>query len=132
LVQFFTNKYARRLNKPISSISEVTMHALSKYSWPGNIRELENLIERCVILSSGEALELDPSLFQLHAHHTTLPTAMSLVEAERDLIRRTLIECRWVLSGPLGAATKLGMKRTSLQYKMQKLGITPPQGKAKT
>lgn len=128
LVQFFTKKYARRLNKPISSISEVTMNALSEYSWPGNIRELENLIERCVILSSGEALELDPSLLQLHSHHTTLSTATSLVEVERDLIRRTLIECRWVLSGPWGAATKLGMKRTSLQYKMQKLGITRPPG----
>ena len=133
LVQFFTKKYARRLNKPISSISEVTMNALSEYSWPGNIRELENLIERCAILSSGEALEVDPSLLQLHCTPiTTFPRATTLVEAERDLIRRTLSECKWILSGPSGAAVKLGMKRTSLQYKMQKLGIIRPQGKAKT
>ena len=133
LVQFFTKKYARRLNKPISSISEVAMNALSEYSWPGNIRELENLIERCAILSSGEALEVDPSLLQLQCTPiTTFPPATTLVEAERDLIRRTLIECKWILSGPSGAATKLGMKRTSLQYKMQKLGITRPQGKAET
>ena len=109
------------------------MNALSEYSWPGNIRELENLIERCAILSSGEALEVDPSLLQLQCTPiTTFPPATTLVEAERDLIRRTLIECKWILSGPSGAATKLGMKRTSLQYKMQKLGITRPQGKAET
>ncbi|HEU4683939.1 MAG TPA: sigma 54-interacting transcriptional regulator [Nitrospira sp.] len=132
LVRFFTKKYARQLNKPISRIADATMHALCSYTWPGNIRELENIIERCVILSAGETFDLDQPLTEFRADHETLRHATTLEEAERDLIRRTLIECRWVLSGPWGAAAKLGMKRTSLQYKMTKLGITRPQGKAKT
>ncbi|HET8722082.1 MAG TPA: sigma 54-interacting transcriptional regulator, partial [Nitrospira sp.] len=132
LVRFFTKKYARQLNKPISRIGDATMHALCSYTWPGNIRELENIIERCVILSADETLDLDQPLTEFRADDETLRHATTLEEVDRDLIRRTLIECRWVLSGPSGAAAKLGMKRTSLQYKMQKLGVTRPQGKAMT
>jgi len=128
LVRFFTKKYARQLNKPISRISDATMQALCRYTWPGNIRELENIIERSAILSASETLELDQPLLEFHSDDETPRDATTLEEAERDLIRRTLIECHWVLSGPSGAAKKLGMKRTSLQYKMQKLGIARPRG----
>jgi len=126
LVHFFTKKYSCQLNKPIGRISNATMNALCRYPWPGNIRELENIIERCVILSSGETLELDGSLLELRSDPKAPPPATTLEDAERDLISRTLTECRWVIGGASGAAAKLGMKRTSLQYKMQKLNITRP------
>jgi len=126
LVHFFTKKYSCQLNKSIGRISNATMNALCRYPWPGNIRELENIIERCVILSSGETLELDGSLLELRSDPKAPPPATTLEDAERDLISRTLTECRWVIGGASGAAAKLGMKRTSLQYKMQKLNITRP------
>lgn len=97
------------------------MEALCPWSWPGNIRELENFIERCVILSSGETLEVP--LTELRSASTDPSRSTTLEEAEREHIRQALLACRWVIAGPSGAAAKLGMKRTSLQYKMQKLGI---------
>jgi PAS domain S-box-containing protein len=127
LLHAFTAKYSRQLNKPLLHIPDVTMKALCRYSWPGNIRELENIVERCVILSSGETLQLDGSQLELRSDSKAPLHATTLEEAERNHIHRTLIECRWVIGGPSGCAAKLGMKRTSLQYKMQKLGITRPQ-----
>ena len=126
LVRYFTKKYARQLNKRIGHIPEDTMNALCRYAWPGNIRELENVIERCTILSAGGALELDRTLLESHSKVPSQHPATTLEDAERDHIRRVLAECHWVISGPSGAARKLGLKRTSLQYKMQKLGIVRP------
>jgi PAS domain S-box-containing protein len=129
LVYFFTKKYSRQLTKPLLRISDATMNALCRYAWPGNIRELENIVERCAILSSGEILELDGSWLELRSDPSAPPHATTLEDAERELISQALKECRWVIGGASGTAVKLGMKRTSLQYKMQKLGITRPQRK---
>jgi formate hydrogenlyase transcriptional activator len=125
LVRYFTQKFARRMNRPIETISQQTMDALMRYSWPGNVRELENLVERAVILSRGTALEIPRSELQQGAEAPVGDSASptTLEEAEREHIRRTLEQVNWVVGGANGAAAKLGMKRTTLQSKMKKLGI---------
>jgi formate hydrogenlyase transcriptional activator len=127
LVRYFTQKFARQLNRPVERIPADTMDALTAYAWPGNIRELENLIERAVILSTG--LDLVVPLSELKASHAANHTAQvaTLESAEREHIVRVLNATNWVIGGPAGAAAKLGMKRTTLQSKMQKLGIARPQ-----
>ncbi|MBI3356765.1 MAG: sigma 54-interacting transcriptional regulator [Nitrospirae bacterium] len=123
LVRYFAQKIARRMNKRIETIPTEVMIALSRYHWPGNIRELENLIERAVILS--QRAELYVPLAELKAvksAETHLIT--SLEAAERDHIMRALEAAKWIIGGPAGAAAKLGMKRTTLQSKMHKLGIS--------
>jgi formate hydrogenlyase transcriptional activator len=120
LVRYFTQKYARRMSKRIESIPTNAMEALAAYSWPGNVRELENLIERAVILTRGATLEIP--LPELHPSAQT-GTPVTLQDAERDHIRRVLEQAGGVVGGPNGAAARLGMKRTTLQSKMKKLGI---------
>jgi formate hydrogenlyase transcriptional activator len=129
LVRYFTQKFARRMNKRIEAISSATMAALCQYHWPGNIRELENFIERAVILSRGS--RLDVPLAEL----TQAPKAQvvdafrsptTLEHAEREHIRRALHESNWRIGGSTGAAARLGMKRTTLQSKMARLGIERP------
>lgn len=123
LVRFFTRKYARRLKKNIESIPAETLRALALHSWPGNIRELEHFIERAVVLTSGTTLEV--SLAELKPAARTSPApASTLEDAERDHILRALEASNWVIGGPHGAAAQLGMKRTTLQSRMQKLGIS--------
>ena len=121
LVRYFTQKYARRMNKPIDNISQQTLEALTRYAWPGNVRELENLIERAVILTRGSTLEIPRSELRIAPEDKNAP--MTLEDAEREHIRRTLEQANWVVGGPNGAAARLGMKRTTLQSKMKKLGI---------
>ncbi|MDN5940971.1 MAG: sigma 54-interacting transcriptional regulator [Nitrospira sp.] len=121
LIRFFTKKHSLDLKKSITTIPADTMDVLCRWTWPGNIRELENFIERCVILSPGETLEAP--LTELRSAVTEPSRPVTLHDAERDHIRQALLACRWVIAGPSGAAAKLGMKRTSLQYKIQKLGI---------
>lgn len=121
LVRYFTQKYSRLMNKRIENIPSDAMEALVRYGWPGNVRELENLIERAVILSRGASLEIP--LTEIRAAPETAPPA-TLQEAERDHIRRVLEKSNWVVGGVNGAAARLGMKRTTLQSKMKKLGIT--------
>jgi formate hydrogenlyase transcriptional activator len=121
LVRYFTQKYARRMNRRIESIPSAAMEALTGYAWPGNVRELENLIERAVILTRGASLEIP--LAELRAAADT-PTPVTLQDAERDHIRRSLEQANGVVGGPNGAAARLGMKRTTLQSKMKKLGIS--------
>jgi formate hydrogenlyase transcriptional activator len=122
LVRYFTQKYARRMNKRVESIPAETMEVLSGYGWPGNVRELENLIERAVILTRGTTLEIP--LAELRAAPDT-NSPVTLEAAERDHIRRMLEQANGVVGGPNGAAARLGMKRTTLQSKMKKLGIVP-------
>ncbi|HSB45388.1 MAG TPA: sigma 54-interacting transcriptional regulator [Nitrospira sp.] len=126
LVRYFTQKFARQLNRPIERIPADTMDALTAYAWPGNIRELENLVERAVILSTG--LDLVVPLSELKASRAATHTAQvsTLESAEREHIIRALNATNWIIGGPAGAAVKLGMKRTTLQSKMQKLGVTRP------
>jgi len=125
LVRYFAQKFARRMNKQIESIPTESMTILSQYHWPGNIRELGNLIERAVILSQGA--ELYVPLTELKAVAGVEPQPVTSLEAaERDHIMRALQAANWTIGGPAGAAVKLGMKRTTLQSKMQKLGISRP------
>jgi formate hydrogenlyase transcriptional activator len=120
LVRYFAQKYARRMNKRVERIPTEAMDALANYAWPGNVRELENLIERAVILTRGTSLEIP--LAELRAAPET-GTPVTLHDAERDHIRRVLEQAHGVVGGPNGAAARLGMKRTTLQSKMKKLGI---------
>ena len=120
LVRYFTQKYSRRMNKHVESIPAETMELLVRYPWPGNVRELENLIERAVILTRGATIQI-PRAELRPATESASP--VTLQEAERDHIRRVLEKANWVVGGPNGAAARLGMKRTTLQSKMKKLGI---------
>ena len=125
LVRYFAQKLARKMNKKIDSIPTESMTALSQYHWPGNIRELENLIERAVILSQGAELYVPLAELKVVTTAETQPIT-SLEAAERHHIIRALEAAKWLIGGPAGAATKLGMKRTTLQSKMQKLRISRP------
>jgi formate hydrogenlyase transcriptional activator len=137
LVRHFTQQFARSMNKDIESIPSETMNALCEYHWPGNIRELQNVIERAVILSSGPVLRVVLSDLKSNggsvaasenAKSAARPENLGnmqrvLEETERKQILGALEESRWVVAGPKGAAARLGMKRSTLQVRMQKLGI---------
>jgi len=125
LVRYFAQKYARRMDKRVETIPSETMDALVRYPWPGNIRELENLIERAVILSPGPGLHVPPAELKPEAE-AAASEIRTLETAEREHILRALQATNWVLGGPKGAATRLGIKRTTLQSRMQKLGISRP------
>jgi len=127
LVRHFANKYARRMGKKIESIPKETMHALSHYAWPGNIRELQNLMERAVLLSTGPSLRVPLAEILTCSDLGAVGDGNVLKQAEREQIVRALRESNWVVGGARGAAARLGLKRTSLAYKMQKLGISRPQ-----
>jgi len=123
LVTHFVEILSRRMGKHIEHIPPEAMSALALYDWPGNIRELQNFIERSVILSAGSALR--PPLAELKRLAEVESTeAITLEEAERDHIRKILEQTRWVVAGPNGAAARLGMKRSTLYFRMQKLGIS--------
>jgi formate hydrogenlyase transcriptional activator len=125
LVAHFTDRYARRMDKRISRIPAETMDALKRYHWPGNVRELQNFIERATILTSGSTLQA-PLAELLNASAGVRKKSRTLAETEREQIMRALRESQWVLGGPGGAAERLGLKRTTLFYKMRKMGITRP------
>ena len=127
LVTHFVEFYGRRIDKPIQQIPEETMSALRSYAWPGNVRELQNLIERAVILSYDGVL---PNPLPSNHQETVTVTSKSntLKDVDRALILQALEAAAWMIGGPEGAAAKLGMKRTTLFYKMKKLGIFRPQG----
>ena len=118
-------KYARLMNKKIESVPEEAMEALIAYHWPGNIRELQNFIERATILSPGSRLHAPLSELKGQPAES-VARAGTLEEVERNHILQTLVETKWVIGGPAGAAARLGMKRTSLVYRMGKLGIKRP------
>jgi formate hydrogenlyase transcriptional activator len=121
LVRYFAQKYAGRMNKKLEPIPPDVIKALIAYPWPGNVRELENLIERSVILSQGPALAVP--LGELKVLKKGSSGASTLEDAEREHIIRTLTEVNWVVGGPSGAAARLGIKRSTLQFKIKKLGI---------
>jgi formate hydrogenlyase transcriptional activator len=123
LVEHFVEIYARRMGKQIDRISPETMAELTSYPWPGNIRELQNFIERSVILTSGNVLE-SPLASLRNAAEVESVGPITMEDAERDHIRKTLEQTRWVVSGPNGAAARLGIKRSTLYFRMQKLGIS--------
>ncbi len=123
LVQHFVEVLGRRMGRQIVHIPQQTMSALSSYEWPGNIRELQNLIERAVILSKGGVLR---NPLRTTGRQGTFGPPTTLRGAERELILRTLEAVDWVIGGAAGAAAKLGLKRTTLINRMQKLGIFRP------
>jgi DNA-binding NtrC family response regulator len=122
LVHHYMDKYAQRMNKRIDSIPEATMAALYSYSWPGNIRELQNLIERSVILTPGNVLQVQLNDLQ-QSNPNSSPMSGTLEDVERQRILEALQETGAVIGGRHGAAARLGLKRTTLLSKMQKLGI---------
>jgi formate hydrogenlyase transcriptional activator len=134
LVRHFTQQFSRRMKKVMDTIPSEAMDALCRYHWPGNIRELQNVIERAVIISTGPALRVDVSDLKFRkagapAEELASPKLTNgtlqdvLKETQRQQILKALKECNWVVSGPDGAAAHLGMKRSTLQLRMQKLGI---------
>lgn len=125
LVMHFVEIFGQRMSRKIDHIPAETMSALSSHPWPGNIRELQNLVERAVILSRDGVLP-NPLPTRGTQPVTVSTGAITLRESERSLILQTLEEVRWVVGGAKGAATKLGLKRTTLIHKMQKLGISRP------
>jgi len=127
LVHHFVHEFGQRMNRSIETIPEETMDALKQYSWPGNIRELQNLIERAVILSPGSVLQVPLRHLRIHtASGLTHKPTQTLAEAEREHILAALKEADWVISGPNGAAAQLGINRSTLQFRMRKLGIVRP------
>jgi formate hydrogenlyase transcriptional activator len=124
LVEHFVHKFAGKAGKTMDMISPDTMEALRSYPWPGNIRELENVIERAVILSSGSVLRIsNHDLSTRIVSHRGAERSQTLEEVERNHILTTLKETRWILSGPGGAAVRLGLNRSTLYFRMKKLGI---------
>ncbi len=124
LLHHFVQQASRRMRKTIDTISSETMEALIHFRWPGNIRELENVIERAVILSPGPVLRLSPrDLKSRITPDQNTDQHQTLEEVERNHILKTLKETRWVLSGPSGAAARLGLNRSTLYFRMKKLGI---------
>jgi formate hydrogenlyase transcriptional activator len=146
LVRHFTQRFARRMGRRIDTIPSVVLEALVRYPWPGNVRELQNVIERAVILSPGPTLhaplgDLEAGSQKSQARgqkpvsedspltsDSQPPTsARTLADAEREHILAALHETGWVLGGPKGAAARLGMKRSTLHWKIKKLGISRPE-----
>jgi formate hydrogenlyase transcriptional activator len=123
LVRHYMNKYAQRMNKRIETIPEEAMATLCRYSWPGNIRELQNFIERAVILTPGSVLQIQINELQPSGPIAST-VAGTLEDVERERILEALRETGAVIGGDKGAAARLGLKRTTLLSKMQKLGIS--------
>ena len=131
LVHFFANKFAQQMRKRIESVPKETMAALVAYHWPGNIRELQNLVERAVILSRGSTLEVPLTELKQSAKTVVhMNGGITLETVERDHILKVLDDAKWVIGGPTGAAARLGLNRTTLNHRMRKLGIMRPQPQA--
>jgi len=127
LVMAFVSRFSARMNRRVEVISDDTLDALTRYDWPGNIRELQNFIERSVILSPGPTLQA-PVETLCHSASTGMVSrgASTLEEVEAMHIISVLNQVNWVVGGPKGAAEKLGLKRTTLIATMRRLGITRP------
>ena len=125
LAWHFVTKYAQRMQKRIETIAPADMEALVRHDWPGNVRELQNCMERCTILSRGAVL-CQPTLGENQQSEAPVGSGRTLADAEREHILKTLRETEGIIGGPNGAAHLLGVKRTTLLYKMRRLGIARP------
>jgi len=120
LVAYFVKMYSERMNKQIETIPSDAMEALLDHDWPGNIRQLQNFVERSVILTGGRVLQCPiPELLR----RRTVAGPVTLKECEREHILKAMKESNWVIAGPHGAAARLGMPRSTLMYRMRKLAI---------
>jgi DNA-binding NtrC family response regulator len=126
LATFFLTKFAKKLNKPIQGISRETKDRLMGYNWPGNIRELQNVIERAVVISQGPEIQIDESTFGFSAG-TQTSNGETLEDIERTHILRVLEQTDWLIQGKGGAASILDINPNTLRSRMQKLGIKKPQ-----
>jgi transcriptional regulator with GAF, ATPase, and Fis domain len=131
LVEYLVDRYAKKAGKRIRSVSQSTLNLFQRYDWPGNIRELQNVVERAVVLCEGEPFCVDPSWFapasssRTSGNQTTptIPLLANLAERERAIIENALREAEGLISGPAGAAAKLGLPRQTLESRIRKLGI---------
>jgi formate hydrogenlyase transcriptional activator len=126
LVRHFANKFARRMEKQVERVSKETMEALCWHTWPGNIRELQNLMERAALLSTGGLLRVPLADLAISLDPGSAGRGSALEQVERELILKALRECNWVVGGNCGAAARLRLNRTGLAYKMKKFGISRP------
>ena len=126
LVEYLIDRYAQAAGKKIKNINKGTLELFQNYDWPGNVRELQNVIERAVILSDGETFSVDETWLtpvSLQATTTTAPLVANLMDHEKEMIENALREAEGLISGPTGAAAKLGIPRQTLESKIRKLGI---------
>jgi formate hydrogenlyase transcriptional activator len=123
LVRHYVDKYARRMNRHIETIPSYAMEIFANYSWPGNVRELQNFIERAVILSPGSVLRPPLAELKQASLPSPNPKLSTIEEAERERVLQAIRASNWVIGGPNGAAARLGMKRTTLAYRIRKLNI---------
>ncbi len=133
LVEYLIDRYAQKTGKKIRNISKKTLELFQTYDWPGNIRELQNVVERAVILCDGETFCVDESWLTRAASRSTatsVPMVANLVKREKEMIENALRQAEGVVGGPTGAATKLGLPRQTLESKIRKLGINPHRFKA--
>ena len=128
LVRFFVQRLARPMNRQVEVVPSEALKALRRYAWPGNVRELANLVERAMILSKGRTLEIPLAELGRWQRPDHSDRAATLRAVERMHVLRVLGETNWTLGGPRGAAVRLGVKRTTLQALMRRLGITRPRG----
>jgi formate hydrogenlyase transcriptional activator len=131
LATYFIERYTRKAGKKIRNIERKTLEWLQAYNWPGNIRELQNVVERAVILCDGGTFSIDEAWLQPETRGTKAPIALAatLANREREMITAVLEESRGRISGPSGAAGKLGMPRTTLESKIKSLRINKHQFK---
>ena len=126
LVRHYVELFSCRMGKKIEHIPPEMLSALTEYSWPGNIRELQNFIERAMILTKGQVLQMPPLASEMSIETEPTTLVKTIEEAERNHILKALEESHWIVGGTLGAATRLGVARTTLISKMRKLGISRP------
>jgi formate hydrogenlyase transcriptional activator len=123
LVNFFLSRFGKKIGKEVRGMAQKSMESLSGYDWPGNIRELQNVIERAVIVASGPVVQIDDSLLEAQTDTTNATTLATLEDNERHHILRALGETHWVIHGKKGAAELLGINPSTLRSRMEKLGI---------
>jgi DNA-binding NtrC family response regulator len=126
LVWFFITRHQRRMGRHITKVPRAAMHALQRYEWPGNLRELQNVVERAMIRSTGDVLEIDETFGAGHRKAMGQSGDRTLAAAERAHLEAVLDECGWRINGPGHAAEQLGLNPNTLRFRMKKLGMTRP------
>ena len=124
LVNFFLSRFAKKLGKELRGVAQTSMESLIRYNWPGNIRELQNVVERAVVLARGPVVQVDATLLAADEPGEESSSIDTLENLERKHIERALVATHWVIHGKKGAAEILGINPSTLRSRMEKLGIT--------